>query len=1005
MCGQSKGRNLLVSSSHNLLSPTPTQANASSIANRKRQTFGRSLAVVTLLLVCSIIKIGLLVHCADSCKYLHFDDHSHFTLYLSIYLSISLSLSHLWHIASNAIALSDSLSLSAQIYVSDGLPFSRPNYRILVNEADLRPPSQRQPNFVVSSVQPQGQPSLADLYEFVSQQDPTRAKLYNDLSRARDLIDAQLAAESSATDQQTGLGERDQQQQVRYAIDNGAYDYAGPYRPTVSSPSVSAAHSIDGPFAAVATSAANSPFSQSDLSSGNNEVNHLNAPLYDWSQYSDPKLLYRLAALNSDQTTSTPLTGFGRASSDGPSGALETEPQVIRVEEKRRTSDDNDLIGEETDNHQVKSTPKLATLLEDDESINGTTVIPNDSHESGRNDLNSSTRVGSSEFGHVVYGGASTATTTGDKQAADSSAKTGSTSIFKRMYTKLASYLPFLQQLSILNHPTVTSSKASSGADNGNSLGGGLINSTNPAPESVATTATTTTNVSAPSHDTKQHFSDGNIKNQDTGNLRIDGTNSKRQSSPSSPSASDELQDGYNKQQVVDESALQESARNPKTDENNDNDELSHNRNKVINNDSDQEDNYEGGSIRLSKKQKQLQQQNDNELEDSAIKPQPTKVNLFRQSNLILPLDDDMVVHASIKKNPNLADNFEGKYIYAPTQHYYLGNLGASTGADNAPDESQIRRAFVATPTVGYSHHFQPGDRIQNSYETTVSELRNNAADISSPAFGSNSYTQHKVGSPLGLVDSSQHHRSTNDAYFLVMVGAFCVMAVAMVLSAGMFAYRLQQNRKSNTDTDYPTYGVVGPNNACAILNGGTGKCGATSFVGGYFGGGSEPGSSRGSLYASKTGSAKHLPDLYGSDSGVDKSSLSAITGVAGAGNKKGSSGADSQASLANSSAANQGANQSMAGMTGGFVVNQDAARMYHYQHQKQQMIQTADHRKCGALAGASGVASGRHASASDLDSEDENEDGSYTVYECPGLASAHEMEIKNPLFNDDQSP
>jgi len=68
-------------------------------------------------------------------------------------------------------------------------------------------------------------------------------------------------------------------------------------------------------------------------------------------------------------------------------------------------------------------------------------------------------------------------------------------------------------------------------------------------------------------------------------------------------------------------------------------------------------------------------------------------------------------------------------------------------------------------------------------------------------------------------------------------------------------------------------------------------------------------------------------------------------------------------------------------------------AQMFHYQHQKQQMI---------AIEKAS---SDRHVSTSDLDSEEENEEGDYTVYECPGLAPTGEMEVKNPLFQDDPAP
>lgn len=67
------------------------------------------------------------------------------------------------------------------------------------------------------------------------------------------------------------------------------------------------------------------------------------------------------------------------------------------------------------------------------------------------------------------------------------------------------------------------------------------------------------------------------------------------------------------------------------------------------------------------------------------------------------------------------------------------------------------------------------------------------------------------------------------------------------------------------------------------------------------------------------------------------------------------------------------------------------SAQMYHYQHQKQQMI---------AMEKANGEM--KH-DASEDESEEENEEGDYTVYECPGLAPAGEMEIINPLFNEEK--
>ncbi|XP_054612566.1 neural proliferation differentiation and control protein 1a [Dunckerocampus dactyliophorus] len=63
------------------------------------------------------------------------------------------------------------------------------------------------------------------------------------------------------------------------------------------------------------------------------------------------------------------------------------------------------------------------------------------------------------------------------------------------------------------------------------------------------------------------------------------------------------------------------------------------------------------------------------------------------------------------------------------------------------------------------------------------------------------------------------------------------------------------------------------------------------------------------------------------------------------------------------------------------------SAQMYHYQHQKQQMLSMNN-----------------KAQQKVIDAEvtsDEEEAGDFTVYECPGLAPTGEMEVKNPLFDD----
>jgi hypothetical protein len=67
------------------------------------------------------------------------------------------------------------------------------------------------------------------------------------------------------------------------------------------------------------------------------------------------------------------------------------------------------------------------------------------------------------------------------------------------------------------------------------------------------------------------------------------------------------------------------------------------------------------------------------------------------------------------------------------------------------------------------------------------------------------------------------------------------------------------------------------------------------------------------------------------------------------------------------------------------------SAQMYHYQHQKQQMI---------AMEKANNDTKPDNSDNSD----GEAEEGDYTVYECPGLAPTGEMVVKNPLFKEEFS-
>lgn len=68
------------------------------------------------------------------------------------------------------------------------------------------------------------------------------------------------------------------------------------------------------------------------------------------------------------------------------------------------------------------------------------------------------------------------------------------------------------------------------------------------------------------------------------------------------------------------------------------------------------------------------------------------------------------------------------------------------------------------------------------------------------------------------------------------------------------------------------------------------------------------------------------------------------------------------------------------------------SAEMYHYQHQRQQMLCLKRHKEPPKELEA-------------VSSDEENEDGDFTVYECPGLAPTGEMEVRNPLFDHSSLP
>ncbi|KAM9841898.1 neural proliferation differentiation and control protein 1a isoform 2-T2 [Aulostomus maculatus] len=77
-------------------------------------------------------------------------------------------------------------------------------------------------------------------------------------------------------------------------------------------------------------------------------------------------------------------------------------------------------------------------------------------------------------------------------------------------------------------------------------------------------------------------------------------------------------------------------------------------------------------------------------------------------------------------------------------------------------------------------------------------------------------------------------------------------------------------------------------------------------------------------------------------------------------------------------------------GTTMGDKTLAQSAQMFHYQHQKQQMLSMGNSHKPE-----------QKVVDSEVTSDEEEVGGDFTVYECPGLAPTGEMEVKNPLFDD----
>lgn len=668
---------------------------------------------------------------------------------------------------------------------------------------------------------------------------------------------------------------------------------------------------------------------------------------------------------------------------------LNQQDESIQNEERISSTDKlkdlYKLVGRKDDDNNRPR--KLVTLLEDES---------NDKEEGGGINNNNNNRQKHSTEERATTSGPEDKTTTvsygkvvtGKTNDVDGQQQSAG-SVFNRMYKKLSNYLPFLSQINILKQGTTGKEEEEANKKNKQ--------------------LTTKDNDKKTVADEKRKFS--SLKNNDDHEMESKQPNTKQSvSTISLDSISNDDNSAINGDEYkattsdADQADMIYNSKQAKTSPSLYSSTSSANENDINNKDNfdnNNKDNKKRLSARkkLNNSDKKLSDQDENEAEDN--NNNGAKVSLLRQSSVVMPLkaNDELVsehtnnqVEANEQQQTS-ESSLIGRYIYSPTPT--VSSTTKATTVKKLNNEQSMYHSKVLSHKA-YSSRRQQAPEEGDFYE--ANDIEDDAYGRPMQTFAGSRpigayYTHHRViDNPIGILQQNK----TNDIYFLIMVGSFCAMAVAIVLAAGLFAYRVQQSRKSNNDTDYPTYGVVGPNNMMGG-NGGAGGCGGAglkcagpgAIMGNYFNSNlnsatSGPNGLTGSIgnvggilsnsspMGSKLGSAKHLPDLYSlSDSGITTSSKSSSTRRI-------------------SSTDNNNKDQSH---KSNYITNQDAARMYHYQHQKQQMI-ISDR-----------ASAGRHTSASDLDSEDENDDGSYTVYECPGLASAHEMEIKNPLFNDDQTP
>jgi len=105
-------------------------------------------------------------------------------------------------------------------------------------------------------------------------------------------------------------------------------------------------------------------------------------------------------------------------------------------------------------------------------------------------------------------------------------------------------------------------------------------------------------------------------------------------------------------------------------------------------------------------------------------------------------------------------------------------------------NEETHRPAFYGRPQLA-NEHFLEEPWIEDEVTQRVERLQSNEA-----------------------LPFTGKRKQRNETLFIVIVGTCCAVGVVGLLGAAVFWYKVQQTAKAAKDTEYPSYGVTGPNSS-----------------------------------------------------------------------------------------------------------------------------------------------------------------------------------------------